>query len=276
VNNVQTIAPSVDSQDSSNQARTIVEDKFEFNRAQSEVTVNSTTKIIEREFKEENSELKFENYVSFPQFDGVIAPSQTKFNNAVRQRASKEFESYGKRQLRPLGKAQRFPRYHEDVVEHLYVDYDIPLITDKLVSVRFYASTYGRGAAHDVEYFFVFNYDLKSGRELQLADLFLPNIRYLNVLSDYSREVVKEKICREGGWAGTQPFEDCLKNAPLWEEGIKPSHKNFKAWTIIKEGLLLSFDPCQLTGCASGEFYVVVPYSKIKNLSRPNGVIPRA
>lgn len=267
-NKVQANARPVESQNSNNQARVIVDDKFEFNREQTEVTVNSTTEIIEKEFTEENSELKFKDDVSFPQFDRPITSSQSKFNNAARQRASKEFESYKRLQLRPRSKAERFPRYHEDVVEFLQVDYDLPFVTDKLVNVRFYASTYGRGAAHPVDYFFVFNFDLQTGREIALADLFAPRSSYLRLVSDYSRQTVKERICRQGGWAGAQAFEDCLKNAPLWEEGIKPTSENFRAWTVTKEGLLFSFDPCQLTGCAGGEFYVVVPYFQGKEFTQ--------
>jgi hypothetical protein len=272
-NKIQVTAPSPELLNPNQRVQAVANENFEFNRQQAEVVVNSSTRIVEKELKEENSELKFHDYVSFPQFDGSLSSSQKKFNDVILQRAKREFESYKRRQLRPQSKAERFPRYHADVVEFLEVDYDLPFVTDKLVNVRFYASTYGRGAAHPVDYFFVFNFDLRSGREMTLADIFAPGSSYLRLVSDYSKQTAKERICREGGWAGTQPFEDCLKNAPLWEEGAKPTSGNFKTWTITKDGLLFSFAPCRLTGCAAGEFYVLVPYFKIKSVLKSDGPV---
>jgi hypothetical protein len=245
--------------------------RFEFNYEQADVVVDPATKIIEKEFKEENAELKYRNNVSFPQFDGSINATQKKFNNAVCRIAKKEFESYRRSQLVP--RSNRFPRYHEAVEEFLQVAYDLQYVTDQFVNVRFYASTYGRGAAHAVDYFFVFNFDLENGRELRLQDIFTPSNRYLDFVANYSKEVVKERICRE--YAHNQPFEDCLRTYPLWEEGIKPSYKNYKAWNITKDGLLFSFDPCQLTGCAGGEFYVLVPYSELKSFIKPNSAVSK-
>lgn len=248
-------------------------DQFSFQREQPEVRLNSATTIVPKELSEENTTLKFDVYVSFPQIEGSLDSSQKKFNTVISALARKNFNDYKKRQLRPISKAERFPRYHEDVVEYLHIDYDIPFASGDIISIRFSAETYGRGAGHAVQYFFVLNYDLKSAREIRLADLLRPASGYLSFISNYSREKVKERICGEGGWAGTQPFAECLKNAPLWEDGISPRVRNFKAWSITREGLLVSFDACQLTGCAAGEFYVIVPYSEIKNLSQPNSVI---
>jgi hypothetical protein len=146
-------------------------------------------------------------------------------------------------------------------------------VTDKLVNVRFYATTYGRGAAHAVDYFFVFNFDLTSSNELKLPGLFEPNAKFLSALSEYSKVTVTQRICRHSGKVGTQAFADCLKNPYLWEEGINATLENYKAWSLTKDGLLISFDPCQLTGCAAGEIYVVVPYSKLKGLIRPKTVL---
>lgn len=255
------------------QIRSTSYDQFSFRHEQPEVRLNPATTIVPKELSDENAALKFEVRVSFPQIEGSLDSSQRKFNRAVSALARKNFSDYKNRQLRPISKAERFPRYHEDVVEFLQIHYDIPFATEDIVSIRFSADTYGRGAAHSVQYFFVFNYDLKSAREIRLADLFRPASSYLSFISNYSREKVKERICGEGGWAGPQPFAECLKNAPLWEDGIKPQVRNFKAWSITREGLLVSFDACQLTGCAAGEFYVIVPYSEIKNLSKPNSVI---
>lgn len=252
----------------------IDEQRFAFRNDNDELQVNATTKIVSKEFRDENKPLKFEVDVSFPQFEGSLSSTQKRFNLAVAGRARKEFAEYRRRELQPVSKAQRFPRYHEDVVEYLQVSYDVPFFTENLVNVRFYASTYGRGAAHAVDYFFVFNYDLESGNQIKLSDL-LETREGLRRVSSYSSKNVKRKICSEGGWGEVQTFDGCLEKVLLWDEGLKPTLRNFKAWNITREGLLFSFDPCQLTGCAGGEFYVTVPYSEMKNFIKPNKLISK-
>lgn len=245
-----------------------------FQRDRHEVQVNSALKIVEEELDETNERLKFKISVSYPQFAGPLSPKQMKFNSIISAVAHKEFADYKRGELRPMSNTERFPSYHEDVFEHLYIDYDVPFVNERLINVRFYAATYGRGAAHDVEYFFVFNYDLESGKQIQLSDLFKSRTRYLGSISNYSTDTVKRTLCREGSW-GASTFEECLKKVVIWKEGIKPSYENFDAWSITKDGLLFSFDPCQLTGCSGGEYYVVVPYSQIKDLMKPNNVVSK-
>lgn len=251
------------------------DDRFSFHFEKQEVQLNANKRIVPKQLDEENSHLKFEISISFPQIEGSVSSAECKFNLAVASLARKNFNDYKRSQLKSLSRGERFPRYHEDVVEFLHISYDIPFATEKLMNVRFNAHTYGRGAAHSVQYFFVFNYDLTGEREIRLGDIFQPKSHYLSFISNYAREMVKKRICSEGGWAGTQAVGDCLKNPPLWEDGIKPKAENFEAWNITEEGLLLSFDACQLTGCAAGEFYVSVPYSELKKVVRPNSVISR-
>jgi hypothetical protein len=277
INSLPTASPNVlpTSVDGEPQRRGSSNDKFAFDFGEHEVQLNAETKIVSKRLRVENTELKFKIDISFPQIEGPASPEQSKFNSAVAQLARENFNEYKRVQLRPKSKAERFPRYHEDVVEFLEISYDVPFAADNLLSIRFNAHTYGRGAAHSVQYFFVFNYDLKSVREIKLSDLFRPNSNHLAFISSYACEIVKKRICSEGGWAGTQAFSDCLKNPPLWEDGIKAKADNFKAWNFTKEGLLFSFDACQLTGCASGEFYVNVAYDEIRNLSKRGSIVAR-
>ncbi len=251
--------------------RQVEDDRFAFQFQQQEVQLDAQTRILSRDLHEENKNLKFEIDISFPQIVGTLRPQQRSFNLTVASLARKNFNDFKGYQLRP--RAHRFPPYHADVVEFLQISYDLPLIVNEFVSVRFNAHTYGRGAAHSVQYFFVFNYDLTSGRQIRLSDLFKRKSGHLSFISTYAREMVTKRICNEGGWGGNQPLPDCLKNAPLWETGIEPKAENFEAWNLTRDGLLFSIDACKLTGCASGEFYVSIPYAQLKNLLRTKSAI---
>ena len=54
----------------------------------------------------------------------------------------------------------------------MWIGYDVPLLTEDLVSIRFLVDYYMAGAAHPNHYFKVLNYDLKANREITFDDMF--------------------------------------------------------------------------------------------------------
>ena len=56
----------------------------------------------------------------------------------------------------------------------LYLDYEVILATDTFLSIYFEGYSYGRGAAHSVQYSFVVNYDLVSYRILNSLTFLSP------------------------------------------------------------------------------------------------------
>src|SRR5207237_10906179 len=83
--------------------------QYEFNREQAHIELGPNKKIISKELRDEDKRLKFEVYVSFPQFEGSLTFAQTKFNSAIAKLARREFETYRRDERRPLSKAERFP-----------------------------------------------------------------------------------------------------------------------------------------------------------------------
>ena len=68
----------------------------------------------------------------------------------------------------------------------LGIGYTVALASDDLISIDFGIGGYYQGAAHPNSYSRVINFDLKNGKPLRLADLFKPEVRYLQVISDYA------------------------------------------------------------------------------------------
>ena len=48
---------------------------------------------------------------------------------------------------------------------------------------------------------------------------------------------------------------------------------NYDNWTITKKGLGITFDPYQVAAYAAGPQNVVVPYSALKEIIKPDGAV---
>jgi hypothetical protein len=57
------------------------------------------------------------------------------------------------------------------------------------------------------------------------------------------------------------------------QRGAGPDIANYDSWTITKKGLGINFDSYQVAPYAAGPQYVVVPYSTLKDIVKPDGPI---
>ena len=60
-------------------------------------------------------------------------------------------------------------------------------------------------------------------------------------------------------------MEDMLK------DGASPRADNYRACAITKKGLWITFDPYQVAAFAAGPQHVLVPYSALKDIMKPDG-----
>lgn len=136
---------------------------------------------------------------------------------------------------------------------NLTVDFDSATINANeapIISIRFSAQGYVAGMAHPYHRHSVLNYDLESGQKIELADLFRPDVDYLQILSEYSRTVLARK----------------LADKQQMLQGTEPLPENFKNWNIKPYGLMITFDEYQVAPSAYGPKTVLIPYSAIKGL----------
>lgn len=103
-------------------------------------------------------------------------------------------------------------------------------------------------------------FDLTTGNEIQLDDLFEPESRYLDTLSRYCIA----NLLLQGA---TNDFS--------LTEGASPTYSNFEHFTLDEEYLTIIFDVYQVDsyGNAPGGYTVQIPYAALKNVLRKNGPI---
>src|SRR5258708_7827617 len=144
----------------------------------------------------------------------------------------------------------------------LDIGYEIRYATDDLISVEFTEGAYERGAAHGNSNTTVVNYDVKNGKKLGLADLFNPKSNFLNVISEYCLKNLRERSKKD---------KDAMFDEEMMKSGASPRADNYRAWAITKKGLWITFDPYQVAAYAAGPQYVLVPYSALKDIIKPDG-----
>ena len=139
----------------------------------------------------------------------------------------------------------------------MYIDYNTSfMIADEnpILSVRFTLQTYLAGMAHPYHQHQVINVNLSTGESINFEDLFIPTSNYLEILSNYSRQILSKR----------------LKDNALINEGTKPINDNFKIWNVTSNGLVITFEEATVAPYVYGAQTVLIPYSILKSVINPD------
>lgn len=235
--------------------------KTAFSLHQEPIEFTSTAEITAKTIKDTNKSPKYEIDVEYPQVAGASDGRFDKFNQEARNVATKEVAEFRK-QMTEWAEDQADVET-SNLGSSLDIGYRISLANEDLISTQFDIGTYFQGAAHPNSHSRVLNYDLKAGKVIRLADLFKPGSKYLQVVSDYSIKDLKKQAKSKG---------DQLMLDDEWvERGAGADAQNYQSWVITKKGLGINFDNYQVAPYAAGPQYVLVPYSALKDVLKPDG-----
>lgn len=213
-----------------------------------------------KSFSETNKTKLFEMSAEYPEITGVEPSVAAKFNLLAKNKVMSELAKFRKDFLAQTAEDLKFFKDY-DRVNSVEISYTIAHADDKIVSISF-GNYYDTGGAHPNGYSFALNFDLKTGRELQLADLFKPNSNYLKVISDYSTKSLKETL-------GEDADDEWIKT------GAGAEAKNFRSWNVTKRGLEINFDSYQVAPYVSGPQEVEIPFEDLKGILRSDFLIAK-
>ena len=219
-------------------------------------SVQVTAKVI----KDANKQKLYSVNAEYPQIDGDSRFDG--FNKEARALINKDVAAFKSAET-STDAADSAGLPAETQNSTLDAGYDFHLADDNLISVAFTEGTYSRGAAHGNSLTQVLNYDVKSGKKIALADLFKDKSKYLSVIAAYCQKELKERARKP----------DAMVLEELIEPGAGARTDNYRAWNITKKGLWITFDPYQVAAYAAGPQYVLVPYSVLKDIIKPDGPI---
>jgi hypothetical protein len=242
--------------------------KAAFSLQEEPIEFSHGVEIVARQIKEKNKKLRYEIAVEYPQLTGSVDPNFEKFNQTVRSLTTKKVADF-KKEMTPSADEPAPDEANESAAESLGSDinisYTVVLAKDDLISIEFTVSSYSAGAAHPNSYTEVVNFDLKNGKLLKLADLFLPGSKYLQTLATYCIQALKKQAKEQGA--------DAMLDDDWIQKGAAPELTNYDNWTITNKGLGITFDPYQVGPYAAGPQHVLVPYSALKEIIKPDGPV---
>ena len=206
-------------------------------------------KLVPEKVRLQSESLHYDIDVKYPQIVGEDNPNFEKVNQHIKALATEKYQwplNLSKEEI--LADQEKHPGTFNSV----NVDYEISIATDSFLSLFFVGYSYGIGAAHAVQESVSVNFDLTSGQQLKLVDLFKRNSNYLAFISER---------CIEELSTDDRP-------APA-KEALVPLAKNFESWHITSNGITFSFDACKVFACAEGDQAVEIPFSDMKHLLNP-------
>jgi hypothetical protein len=232
----------------------------DFMVSQQPLEFTAAVKVVPKVIKEANKEKRYTVEVEYPQINGDARFEG--FNREARSLISKDVAAFKSSESETEGdEPSDLPAETQN--SSLEAGYDFRYATDDLISLEWGESTYEGGAAHGNHLTQVLNYDVKKGKKLALADLFIDKSKYLTAIANYCMKELKERSKKE----------DAMIFADQIESGAGPRADNYRAWSITKKGLWITFDPYQVAAYAAGPQYVLVPYSALKDIIRQDGPI---
>jgi len=229
----------------------------EFQVDQQPIEFSSPVRVTPKVIKEANKAKRYTIDAEYPQIEGDARFDG--FNREARSLVTKDVAAFKAGET--SGEADSGTP-EETQESSLGIGYEIRLATDDLISIEFREGTYEAGAAHGNSATSVLNYDVKNGKKLALAELFNPKANYLSVISTYCIKDLRDRAKKD---------KDSMIDEEMMKTGAAPKADNYQACAMTKKGLWVTFDPYQVAAYAAGPQYVLVPYSALKDIIRPDG-----
>lgn len=133
--------------------------------------------------------------------------------------------------------------------------YHVALATDFFLGINFIGYSYDGVTQSQLKDSFTLNYDLKSGKNLKLSEIFKPGSNYLDFISRYCVDEISRHF------SGT--------SARVASYALIPLPQNFEAWQISANGLTFNFYACKVVDCSEGDQSVTIPWDDLKPMLNP-------
>ena len=203
--------------------------------------------LVPERVKLDSVSLGYDIDVTFPQILGTPYTETTnirKVNQLIKDTATKLYQW-------PLNRTEQLHYVDEGGTRNtVNFTYEAGVATDSFLAIHFigYGARHGSGQ-DQIQDSFAVNYDLTTGKQLKLSELFKPGSKYLEIISQY---VIK----------------DVSPRLPLGlnQEALEPEAENFDKWQITSNGITFEFATCRIAPCSEGDFQIEVPFTELKSM----------
>lgn len=221
------------------------------------ISFNKNLSLVPQSKHEQNAKSHYKLDVHYPQIESTVLNTQSKsFNQAMDRMVNEEIVEFKKRIIDNSATSRKLPK--EVANNEFHMEYNATAFeVDKqtVISIKFNEEITMAGAAHPMHAIEVFNYNLTTGKEVRLADVFKTNSTYLDVFSQVSRKELMDKVQND--------------DSKTLVEGTAPQAENFKNWNLQANGVLITFNEYQVAPYVFGQPEIVIPYSALTNVLAP-------
>lgn len=184
--------------------------------------------------------------INYPQIKDKKAEGVKAFNKMIKDYAVKkkaEFIDEAKKEYNP-----QTPTWSMDYT------YEVHLKTDSFISLMMNGCVY-TGGAHPYTELNPVNYNLKTGKNLKLKDVFKKDSDYLKKLSKNCIDELKKKGVSDSEWI---------------EKGAAPKEKNYDKFYFIEGALVIVFPQYQVAPYVAGPQEIKIKLSDLKEMLNPD------
>ena len=226
---------------------------------QQPINFTSAVRVFPKTIRDSSKEKRYSIDAEYPEIQGDMRFDG--FNREARNLVTRDVGAFKAGEASDESTEDTTPT--ENLNSTLDVRYEVRYATDNLISVEFTESSYSRGAAHGNSLTTVLNYDVKNNRKLALSDLFSAK-NYLSAIANYCMKDLRDRAKSDS---------DSMIDEEMMKSGASPHADNYRGVAITKKGLWVTFDPYQVAPYAAGPQYVLVPYSALKDIIKPDAAI---
>jgi Protein of unknown function (DUF3298) len=265
VSNQEKLADTTEIKESENEKPNVVDDsKF------LPIKINRT---------DSNNKFLLKIDVQYPQLKQTKNNQESKFNQYVKRQVDEQIVDFKKFLV---DKNKDVKSKIKDEYE-INLDYKVDYFSAKFTSVLM--NWNGFSGYLNMDYFpSTINFDLKKGKALELKDIFEPNSKYLEKLSESSQNILRKTClscgCGDGINAGDPLPEELTNeknsnsqvsnpnNTSLYIAGTKPVKENFSNWSIVSDGLKITFGEYQVGPGCIGIIDIKIPFKDLQPILR--------
>jgi hypothetical protein len=219
----------------------------------------------EKTYSENEKKTNMEIAIRYPEFSGLPnTDAQAKINADIKTKTFASLTSF-KGEVSSCASTPDNPG-QEDNPCLFQTDYgDAVIVNNTIFSVPLQQSTYTQGA-HGSTLLWFANYDINTGQMIGPQDIFQNGSNYLKVIADYSKQQLITQLNINS--------PDSMSDADWVSQGTAPDSDNYNNNIgFEKDGLVVVFEEYQVAAFAAGPQTVHIPYSVLKDVLDPKGLL---
>lgn len=221
--------------------------------------------------------------IEYPQLKNPKTLQENKFNQCVKKQVDEQIADFNNFLVEVKQKEIKVKSRQE---YYINLNYRVSYYSDSFTSIVM--NWRGYSGYLNLDYFpSTINFDLKKGIEVELKDIFEPNSRYLDKVAEESKKILRRTClscgCGNGINAGDALPDNMLEEAEtrnqtatnansqihyqdsmFFEKGTEPTEENYNGWSIIFEGLEITFGEYQVGPGCIGIIHIVIPFDNLK------------